>query len=144
MDIKFYYKENLTHAFQVREEVFVNEQGFSKNIEQDNHDTNAWHVVLYDNGAPIATGRIFLQDNNIYSVGRVAVLKDYRSLGVGRMVMNALEEKATQLKGGEIRLNAQKSVAEFYKKLGYQQYGQEIITQGVPHLPMKKTLYPLR
>ncbi len=49
-------------AAAVRETVFVHEQGFSLEIEQDDFDGVAWHVVGYRQGCPVCTGRLFWED----------------------------------------------------------------------------------
>ena len=47
-------------AARIRKEVFVEEQGFQK--EFDEIDPIALHVVLYRDGEPAATGRLFRRD----------------------------------------------------------------------------------
>ena len=46
-------------AIDIRNEVFTLEQGFDPEIDIDEKDKDAWHVVLYLDGYPISTGRIF-------------------------------------------------------------------------------------
>ena len=41
----------------VRKKVFVEEQGFSEELEFDAVDESAWHLSAQDNGAPAAWGR---------------------------------------------------------------------------------------
>ena len=61
---------------QIRLSVFVQEQGFSESLEFDGIDDTAWHAVLWDNGIPVATGRLFPGEEELsYPIGRVAVRK---------------------------------------------------------------------
>lgn len=67
-------------AVQIREEVFMREQGFQE--EFDEIDGRAVHLVLYCDGSPAAVCR-FYQDrmNGEYLIGRLAVRKAYRGKG---------------------------------------------------------------
>ena len=85
------YNELTVESKTVRNTVFVEEQGFVD--EFDETDAIAWHVVIYNGDKPLATGRVFPDSPDVYHIGRVAVIKEYRSRGVGRMVMNALRKR---------------------------------------------------
>ena len=67
----------------IRQEVFVEEQGFHH--EFDETDQTAWHLVLYENGHAAGCCRLFTSDNpDVYILGRLAVRKSCRT-GSGRM-----------------------------------------------------------
>ena len=68
----------------IRTEVFINEQGFKD--EFDETDKTCSYIVLYDNKIPVATCRYF-EENGIYHIGRVAVLKEYRNQHLGNEIM---------------------------------------------------------
>lgn len=57
----------------LREEVFVQEQGFQNEFGPE--DDRCWSLVLYLDDRPIATGRILEIDPETYQIGRVAVKK---------------------------------------------------------------------
>ena len=68
----------------IRQEVFVEEQGFHH--EFDETDQAAWHLVLYENGHAAGCCRLFTSDNpDVYILGRLAVRKSCR----GRQVRGA-------------------------------------------------------
>ncbi len=58
----------------IRDEVFIKEQGISKDIEFDGKDDDSCHVLVFSNKHVIATGRM-QKDGRI---GRIAVLKEHR------------------------------------------------------------------
>lgn len=124
----------------IREEVFVKEQGF--NEEFDTVDYYAYHFVAYDkNGNAIGTCRIFTEDNsNVYYLGRLAVIKDERSNGVGRALICSAEQKARKLGADELQLHSQCRARIFYEKCGYTAYGDIELDEGCPHIWMKKVL----
>jgi predicted GNAT family N-acyltransferase len=68
---------DLTDAYAVRTSVFINEQGFSPELDADEIDRAAYHIVLFDGSKPVATGRVFpdTADKQTYRIGRVAVLR---------------------------------------------------------------------
>ena len=53
------------------------------------------------------------------AVERVAVLASERGLGTGRALMHAIEAEVLARGLGEVVLNAQADVVEFYERLGY-------------------------
>lgn len=122
-------------AYAVRKEVFMDEQGFS--TELDETDKIATHVILYDNDKPIATGRIY-QENDEYHIGRICVLKAYRKNHLASIVMQTLEEIGFK-QTDTIYLSAQIQAKGFYEKLGYLAYGDEYMDEHCPHIMMKKS-----
>lgn len=122
-------------AYAVRKQVFMDEQGFS--TELDETDKIATHVILYDNEKPIATGRIY-QENDEYHIGRICVLKAYRKNHLASIVMQTLEEIGFK-QTDTIYLSAQLQAKGFYEKLGYLAYGDEYMDEHCPHIMMKKS-----
>jgi len=133
---------DLTDAFAVRTAVFVNEQGFSSEIEIDEIDDVAYHIVIFDGSKPVATGRVFpkTEDKKVYTIGRVSVLKKYRNQGMGVNLMKKLEACAKSLGGEKIVLGAQVRAKEFYQKHGYSEFGDEYMDEHCPHIHMEKVL----
>ncbi len=126
-------------AKKIREEVFVEEQGFQE--EFDGIDGIAKHIVLFDEEKAVGTCRMFFQDSQRnYHVGRVAVRADYRGRGLGKVLMEAAEEHIRELGGESITLSAQVRVAPFYETLGYCRQGEEYLDEECPHVRMTKRL----
>ncbi|MBE7044172.1 MAG: GNAT family N-acetyltransferase [Ruminococcaceae bacterium] len=123
---------------QLREQVFMTEQGFS--YDRDDTDAIAWHIAGYDGDVLIAAGRLFPIADGVFGIGRVAVAPEYRRQYVGDTVMRALEDKAVKLCAIEIRLNAQEQAVGFYQTQGYTPCGELYTEEGCPHLPMRKDL----
>ncbi|GHV16733.1 hypothetical protein FACS189425_01580 [Clostridia bacterium] len=119
----------------VRYKVFVCEQGISPQIEQDKYDESATHTIVYVNNKPVATGRIAEVDGKWY-IGRVAVLKECRGLHLGNSVVKALIEWAATQNIEEIYIHAQAYVEIFYKKLGFETFGESFEEAGISHVNM--------
>lgn len=122
----------------IRVAVFMNEQGFKE--EFDETDNDAVHLVLYsEDETPIATCRLFPnKEMNAYTLGRLAVIKEYRGKGIGS-VMVGEAEKYIKSKGGKgIVLHAQCRAVQFYTKSGFTEFGEIGDEEGCPHIWMKK------
>lgn len=133
-----YGNEDFDACRAIRTAVFVEEQEFEK--EFDEIDPIAWHVVIWDGIQAVATGRIFSNKDGSYTIGRVAVLKNYRGTGVGSTVIQSLESKARELRAPSIHLSAQLQAVGFYQKMGYHPEGKEYLDEFCPHISMVKIL----
>ncbi len=130
------YEEDLTDAFEIRRKVFQEEQGVDPEIEFDELDKAAMHVIIYVADKAVATGRLIF-DGETYRIGRVAVLKEERGKQYGDFVVRMLADRAFQSGAKEVLLGSQVQVREFYEKLGFVSYGEEYIEAGIRHIPMK-------
>lgn len=124
-------------AKNIRIEVFMKEQGFEN--EFDEIDNLCHHIVAFDEGKPIETCRFF-KENNHYTIGRVAVLKEYRNQHIGNLLLKSAEKEIKRINGDVIVVHAQVRVSSFYEKQGYIQFGQIDDDEGVPHVWMKKKI----
>ncbi len=121
------------HAQALRVEVFVVEQGVPIELEWDEADEVSIHAVAYDeDGQPVATGRL-LPDGH---VGRMAVRKSARGLGIGSRVLQALLAEAQRLGYKALVLHAQTHAVGFYLQHGFALQGEEFIEAGILHRQM--------
>ena len=125
-------------ARRIREQIFVQEQGFCAQTEFDSLDDTVEHIVLYDGTQPIATGRVIDDGDGVFHFGRIAIIKAYRGSGLGRFLMRHLEQKALQLGAKIFLVGAQVRAQDFYEKCGYRCCGAEYMDEHVPHVSMKK------
>ncbi|WP_017470537.1 GNAT family N-acetyltransferase [Amphibacillus jilinensis] len=126
-------------AFTIRKQVFINEQGVDPQIEHDQYDHDAIHIVGYLDQQPIATARIRLVDDKA-KIQRVAVLKAYRKHGYGKQLMLALEATLTSHGINIATLHAQTHALSFYQSVGYQVMSEPFYQAGIEHVEMEKTL----
>ncbi len=130
--------DNNPLARNIRTEVFVDEQGFKE--EFDDIDAEAFHAVIFVKGKAAATGRLFGNPSGCMRIGRVAVIKEYRGMSLGSMVIAVLERKAVALGCAKAELSSQVRVKGFYEELGYKCEGEEYQDQFCPHIKMTKNL----
>ena len=128
--------EDFSEAMKIRIPVFVEEQKVPRENELDKNDKISYHAVLYDNGIPVACGRLYFVDN-IAHIGRVAVLKEYRRKGYATAVCKKLIDIAISHKINDITLDAQKYVVELYEKLGFKVVSDEFLDENIVHVKME-------
>lgn len=128
-------EKNIEDAFKIRFEVFVHEQGVPEDIELDDIDDYAEHLVVYKEDRPIATGRWFLEDGKVL-LGRIAVLKDHRGSNLGNFLMSSFIDRIFSQGFDEIYLHAQTRVRGFYEKIGFNPYGDVYDEAGIEHVSM--------
>ncbi len=125
----------------VRTEVFVDEQGISREDEWDEADITAVHAVVYNRmNMPLATGRLLIAAPGVGKIGRMASKRVLRGSKLGRQVLDALVQKAKERGDKEVLLHAQRSAAGFYAKSGFQERGEPFDEVGIAHIEMFKTL----
>lgn len=132
-------EQELADAFDVRRTVFVDEQNVPEEEEIDQHESEAVHFVLYNEGKAAGAGRFRVLDG-IGKVERICVLKENRKSGSGVAVMNKIEEYAKTQGITTLKLNAQTHALPFYSRLGYETISEEFLDAGIPHKTMKKTI----
>ncbi|KAJ9125676.1 hypothetical protein QFC22_000638 [Naganishia vaughanmartiniae] len=131
-------------CYDIRIEVFVTEQGFSIDDEMDQYDNGAQVVhlllsVLEPSDAnpigepkrvPVGVVRIITAKNKL---GRLAILKPYRSYGFGKVLVESVHDWAkSQLKKDDEKIHA----IPFYEKCGYHAEGPQFEEDGAPHQKM--------
>ena len=131
---------DLRQVHQVRMRVFVQEQGFPEQEEMDALDARAIHCLLYDDaGRPAATGRLYIDDEGYWRLGRVCVVREKRGQQLGDLLMRMLLDKALNAGARHFRLSAQKQAQGFYARYGFSPFGEEYLDGGVPHVEMEAT-----
>lgn len=121
----------------VRETVFIHEQAVPEELEWDGLDLQCAHVLAWnDQGDAIGTAR--MQANG--TIGRMAVLKDWRGRGAGRALLEALLDCAVRQELTRVTLSAQTHAIGFYERAGFHVVGELFIDAGIPHRKMVKEL----
>ncbi|MEI7884358.1 MAG: GNAT family N-acetyltransferase [Clostridia bacterium] len=132
-------EKGMEAVFQIREAVFVLEQGVDKEEEFDEYENNSQHVLLYQGELPIATGRVRIV-HDIAKLERICVLAAFRKAGIGKIIMEELEAIAKSEGVNQAKLHAQTQAQGFYEKMGYHKASEEFMEAGIAHLLMVKEL----
>jgi predicted GNAT family N-acyltransferase len=126
-------------ALALREEVFVAEQGVSMDEERDGLDGRALHLVVVDDGSVVGTCRLLFEATTV-KLGRMAVARTRRGLGLARALLTEAEAQARDRGARRIVLAAQLSAQALYDRAGYDAYGDVFLDAGIEHVMMAKAL----
>ncbi|QGQ45389.1 GNAT family N-acetyltransferase [Metabacillus sediminilitoris] len=141
MEVKRITEEHdLKKALQIRNEVFVEEQGVPLENEFDEFDTlngTCEHILVYYNDQPVGTGRVRIVDS-VGKLERICILEAYRKFGLGKTIIKKLEEIAAEKGVSRVKLHGQTQAEGFYNKLGYLTSSDVFIEEDIPHVLMVK------
>lgn len=135
---RFYIKEVSwsTHEAalrQIREQVFIVEQHVAEDLEWDAYDADADHLLAIDHQAqPIACARIV--DG---SIGRMAVIKDWRCSGVGKALLGQAIKVCQERSYKNITLSAQTHAIQFYENAGFVVSSKPYLDANIWHVDMQ-------
>jgi YbgC/YbaW family acyl-CoA thioester hydrolase len=130
-------------ASKVRTEVFLEEQRIPVEMEWDEADATAVHALARNRlGLPVGTGRLLQHAPGVSRIGRMAVNRVLRGSNLGRDVLRALMQAATQRGDHEVLLHAQRTAEGFYARLGFLPRGEPFEEAGIVHIEMFHALPP--
>lgn len=128
-------------ARQVRREVFIDEQHIPMEMEIDQADETAVHALACNRmGVPVATGRLLQRSSGVGQIGRMAVTRVLRGANLGRDVLLALMQAASQRGDHAVVLHAQRNAELFYARFGFVARGEAFEEAGIMHIEMVKAL----
>lgn len=124
----------------VRNEVFRKPYGLD--IKDDNleEDKDLEMYGVYVDSRLIGTVFLGEKDEDTAQVKTVALLEDFRGIGLGDYVMKFIEDVAREKGYSKSFLMGRTYALNFYKRHGYQAIGQPYDYKAVPHIDMKKAL----
>lgn len=122
----------------IRRTVFIREQGVPEDLEWDDADAQATHILaLADRdgapGEPVATARLLPAGQ----IGRMAVLPEWRGRGIGTALLRELLAIVEQGNYPPPFLNAQVTALPFYLREGFLAVGGVFEEAGIPHQRME-------
>lgn len=152
MAIEFEHDGDLDAIFDLRVRIFIDEQGFSTELEEFDHHPEVIHIAAKDEGEVVGAARVFPAEleplyadslsapEGAWIIGRIAVLPERRKTGLGSALIAEGERVAAEHGADEMHLHAQCRAMPFYEKNGYTAYGEIVPEEGVDHQWMRKRL----
>lgn len=132
--------DDLAACHAIRRAVFIEEQAVPEDLEIDDLDGEAIHLLAVTGGRAVGTARILLAGET-GKIGRVAVLADQRGTGLGAaLIRAALDELRAQPGVTTAKLGAQTHALGFYERLGFVAFGPVYDDAGIPHRDMTRPL----
>lgn len=137
--MKIVVTDDLAACHTLRRTVFIEEQNVPEELEIDDLDEIAIHLLAVVDDRPVGTARLFVK-GEAGKIGRVCVLPEARGTGLGAALIRAA---CQHLKDGgctTAQLGAQTHALPFYEKLGFAAFGPIYDDAGIPHRDMMKRL----
>lgn len=129
----------------VRVDVFVVEQNCAYS-ELDGKDMLCDHVIGHTSSGIIGGTARIAPPGTIYdevSIGRVAILKEYRGMGAGYKLMQiSLSYCHCAFGPVPVKIAAQQYLESFYNSLGFRTVSAPFDWDGIPHVYMYFTDWP--
>ena len=91
---------------------------------QDALDAESWNTVVYRDGVPAASGRIWWKDGAFW-LGDLGVLPGFRGQRLGDLVLRLLLFKAQSHAAREVRLRCPETVEGFFSRLGFSEVSRD-------------------
>jgi putative N-acetyltransferase (TIGR04045 family) len=125
----------------IRRSVFVHEQAVFRRGDRDHHDDapETLHVLGFVGGAAAGTVRLYPLDATdpagCWQGDRLAVLPEFRARRLGAPLVEFAVRSAAARGGRRMLAHVQPSNGTFFRRLGWNQLGEELYV-GLPHLLM--------
>lgn len=117
----------------IRETVFIQEQHVPAELEWDGLDKESIHMLaILEDNTPVGTARLLSNGH----IGRMAVLREYRNMGIGSAMLSALLEYARKHQINDLFLLAQTQAISFYEQYGFSATGEIFMDADIPHRKM--------
>lgn len=127
-------------SIDLRNELFRKPWGLDIRDEDLSQDENMLMFGAYDGDTLIGTIFLAHGEKNIGIIKSVTVDKKYQGTGLGRYLMNYIEDVAREKGYKEAKLMGRVSVQVFYEKLGYKVISEPYDYKTIPHVDMIKKL----
>ena len=127
----------------IRRRVFIDEQGVEECLELDEHDVlggKCRHFYALVDGVSAGAFRVMNKGIGVAKLQRFCVLSEFRMIGVGRFMLEKLEQICRAQGYKKIEMGAQCRAVPFYEKCGYTVVSGVFMDAGIEHVKMEKDL----
>ena len=109
---------------------------------RDEHEDISVHVLMVDdNGQGVATGRLQINSPEEGQIRSMAVADAWQDKGLGRKIMEHIEQVANERQLKRIVLDARSEAVGFYEKMGYKVIADSyFLFNTIQHYRMEKFL----
>lgn len=136
-----YGTEEYEKTIDIRNDAFRKPQGLNIRDEDLSGDKDVDMYAGFIDGEMMSTVFLTHVDDNTAQVKAVIVTDNYKGSGLGKYLMDFIEDKAKEKGYKKMMLMGRVSVEKFYEKLGYHTTSDEPFDYyQTPHVYMEKRL----
>ena len=133
--------EEFKQYFSLRYRVLRAPWGEPEGSELDDIENRCYHLMVLANDEVVGVGRLQYNAGGEAQIRYMAVDKDYERNGIGRMIVNALEQEALKNNIRTVVLDAREPAVRFYRNLGYETEKKSyLLFNEIQHYRMSKIL----
>ncbi|HLR69894.1 MAG TPA: GNAT family N-acetyltransferase [Pseudogracilibacillus sp.] len=132
-------EKELNDAYDIRKQVFVDEQQVPMDLEIDEFEQDAMHFLYVEDNIPVGASRLRFVEH-AGKLERICVLPAYRGKGYSKELIQTMEDEIVQREMDKAVLHAQIQVTPLYESVGYEIVSDEFMDAGIPHVEMTKKL----
>ncbi len=125
-------------VFDLRDEILRKPLGLSLKDEDMSRDHKNIIFIAEHNDKIIGCVLLEPKDPGTAQLRAMAVYNEWQGKGIGKMLVQALEDYAWQNNYKKIILHARKVIHPFYLSMNYTIVGDEFKEVGIPHFHMEK------
>jgi len=144
MDIVIKHPESpkeLEQYYELRWRILRAPWGEPEGSEIDGIEDQCFHIMVTDSDKTIGVGRLQYNSADEAQIRYMAVEKEYEGNGIGRRIVNALEQEAINKNINTLMLDAREPAVGFYQKLGYSiEKKSYVLFDEIQHFRMIKQL----
>jgi predicted GNAT family N-acyltransferase len=111
--------EELAQYFELRWRILRAPWGEPQGSEIDDIEDRCCHIMAMDDQIIVGVGRLQFNSADEAQIRYMAVKMDYEGNGIGRIIVNALEQEAMDRNINTVTLDAREPAVGFYQNLGY-------------------------
>ena len=126
-------REEFKAYYALRYRVLREKFGLPKGTEKDDYEPISLHFIAVDDKKEeeiIGAVKMFEKAPGIAQFSHLAVAENYQGKGIGRMLVDMVEEKAHQMGYKVIGTSTRLTATGFYEKLGYRLIGVDYLMIG--------------
>ncbi len=121
----------------IRKEVFIFGQNVDPAIDQDGKDSNLEHFIVLYGDEPAGCLRFRPLDSAVVKLERIAILSQFRGVGLGKKLVQAAVEEAGKRGYKKLTMNAQYYLLGYYRNLGFSAVGEPFYEADIKHIKME-------
>ena len=115
--------------------------GEPEGSEIDDIEDQCFHIMATKNGNIVGVGRLQYNSADEAQIRYMAIEKTYEGNGIGRMIVNALEQEAINKRVRAVVLDAREPAVGFYQILGYSiEKKSYVLFDEIQHYRMAKQI----
>jgi N-acetylglutamate synthase-like GNAT family acetyltransferase len=132
--------DELELYYNLRFEILRKPWNQPKSSTKDEWENKSIHMLMLDeNNKPVACGRLQINSKDEGQIRSMAVIDEMQGKGLGKLIIQYIEDKAKELSLKTIMLDARENAVKFYERCGYKVVGDSYLLFGViRHYKMEK------